>query len=170
MLNQIKANFVKCVSNNCSETRNDTIIKIIETHNSKCIIDNNSTLENFLVINNSKKDINFVAIDKCVFDDNAHKKCDFILFDNSEFSFVEIKDTDNAKISNRTKHMRKAYDQLEEVIIRFKAVLDFNGYNLEAIIAFRDRPTVPLALASNTARRTYFLLTYNVDLRIGNEN
>lgn len=169
MLNQIKANFTKCVANMCDEISNSAIIKIVETHDAKCIIDNASTKENFLVINDNRKDINFVAIDKCVFDDNAHKKCDFVLFDNAEFSFIEIKDTDTDNASNRTKYLKKAYDQLEEVIVRFKAVLNFNGYALEAIIAFRDRPTVPLALASNTAKRTLFLLTYNVDLKIGNE-
>lgn len=115
----------------------------------KCFILDRTTdleeLSHFNISNVNLKEIHFLCIDHCIFNTSAHQKCDFALFDDQTFCFVEIKDTRNRS----TPHKTDATDQLRETIIRFQNVIDFTGYELEAVISWKYRKTYPAARTKN---------------------
>jgi hypothetical protein len=120
----------------------------------------------FSVLNPSLKEIYFLAIDKCLYtDESTHKKCDFALFDEQTFCFVEIKDTYNRS----SQHKGKAKEQLRTTIELFKALFSFGDYTVEAIISWRYRPIRPAARTKMQEAAVEFRDELNVDLLEGNE-
>jgi len=169
MIGQLNLIYPNCAKNNCHVIFTNELTKIIETHASHCVIDNSSVDENFLIKNPNNKVINFIAIDKCIFlDDALHKKCDFAVFDDKIFALIEIKDTNNRK--TRAKHTKKAYKQLSAILSEFEQKsVSFNGFSIEAIIAFKYRPLRPLINSASMAMRVYFKNRYKASLMLGNE-
>lgn len=171
MTPQITALYPHVLTNNCLEVRNDLELKIVEPHgNGKCQINNLSIDPNFLVRNPDSKDINFLAIDGCVFTIEPHKRCDCAVYDDSTFCFVEIKDSDTTLVSlmTRQNHLTKAYQQLEVSINLFTSTMNFTGYNLEAIVSFREKPPIPAVAASDQYQIFHFFSSYNVSLSVTN--
>lgn len=168
MIKKISAIYSNCAINNCHQISSDEEIKIVETHSSCCVINNASNDENFLVKNPNKKALNYLAIDKCLFDDTAkHKRCDCAVFDESTFSLVEIKDSDSD--NTKSKLLKKAYDQLEAVLKEFTSKSLLSDYNVEAIISFKFRPIRPLASATLQTKMVAFARKYKAKIYIGNE-
>lgn len=162
----IEATFPQCLANGCVvETQNETVL-IQDAVPGKCIIIDNEEEAHFTVKNLLLKQLTFVAIDKCVWNDQSgHKKCDFAITDSSSFAFVEIKDTENDTDDRKS----KAILQLEESIKKFQAKIDFSQLTCKAIIAFRWQPTRPLASSTIQSASLRFWNNYSVDLFEGNE-
>lgn len=163
---KILATFTNCNANSCLHNRNEDNIFIIDTL-SKCELVNYSEGCNFHfhVINNTKKEIFFLAIDKCIYDTVEHKKCDFAVFDKKTFCFVEIKDTCNRS----TEHKKKSLAQLETTITKFKAAIDFSEYELEAIISWKHRPLRPAVSTLMQSAKSNFMFNLNTKLMEGNQ-
>lgn len=167
MNDKIKKSFLTCVSNDCLEITNSPELHINDPTESKCQILSSEEihLSNFHIINQNRKDLSFLSIDKCVFNDNSHKKCDFAIFDEKTFCFVEIKDTDK----RCTVHKRKSISQLKTTITKFISCIDFSGYDIEAIISWRYRPFRPASSTLMQSSKLDFSLSLNTKLLEGNQ-
>ncbi|MDZ7897380.1 MAG: hypothetical protein U5N85_05035 [Arcicella sp.] len=138
-----------CQTGNCIETRNETIFWIdeystkepipVEIRGKSFILLETDDDRLFTVNNPSQKEITFIAIDAGIFTDNA-PKCDFALFDNQRFCFVECKDSVKKQ---RSKERKSAFIQLKTTIIRFKENLDFGSYKIEAQVSMKAQMVFP---------------------------
>lgn len=165
-------NLVSSSINHCHSICNSTHFEVIDPEISKCYINlNNLTEGNFNVLNTNSKDINFLAIDKCIFHDtDDFQKCDFGLFTSSEFTFVEIKSPNGLK--GRFNLRQKAYKQLESTIQQFQLNNFLNSFvnlKLEAIVCFICKKSYPARTSSSFDRVKYFIDNYNVRLNEGNQ-
>ena len=167
MKEKIISSFSNCALNNCLEFKCDENIYIIDTETSKCKILDISEKDkaNFHVINPTVKNIFFLASDRCIYTDMDHKKCDFAVFDDKTFCFVEIKDTDDRK--QRVK--RKSLEQLSTTIGKFKEKIDFEEYEIEAIISWRYRPARPAASTQMQSAKLAFSQNFGARLLEGNQ-
>jgi len=110
------------IKDECKQVINDEFFEIYECEeDSVCKIKTNKLeceIETFKCSNEDKKDILFVAVDNCQFgSSDDFKKCDFILVDENEIVFVELKI--NTKPKNRKKKRSEAIEQLKSSIDRF---------------------------------------------------
>lgn len=171
MINQIIHHFPNCTIYGCNLLCTEKIFQVIEPHvvNGRCIIDNLTIEPNFVVRNPNEEEIYFIAVDGCLMLGYTNRRCDFILFSKNKFSFIEIKDSNSIKRRTRNSLIKKAYDQLEITIKLLQADINFAGYNVDAIIAFKTKPAIPASSASNLNKRFYFKKKYNVDLKEGTE-
>lgn len=94
--------YIKDILNGCSEIVDDEEYHVIVT-------------------NRKAKDISFLKIDKCVFNDGDGKKCDFALADDEEIYFVEVKGLERFDShSKKNKKRAEAKTQLIKTINIFK--------------------------------------------------
>jgi len=127
MIKKLKDAFFQIEKNSCLEILKDKEFEIYdcpEADNSctkgRCYIRTNGQ---FKVINSREKEINFLAVDKCIFFDNDEfEKADCIIFDDRTFCFIEIKefDTERKVGSIRKKKRKKALSQLWSTIEQFR--------------------------------------------------
>jgi hypothetical protein len=138
-----------CQTGNCIETRTETIFWVDEYPTKepipKDIRGKSFTLlttddERLFTVNNPfQKELTFVAIDAGIFTDSS-PKCDFALFDDERFCFVECKDS---VAKQRSKERNDAFVQLKATIIRFRENLDFGNYKIEAQVSMKARMVFP---------------------------
>lgn len=167
MQDKIKAAFPVIEDNACLIVSTENNIFIQDQLNDKCIIVDNSKVYHFFINNIDNNSVSFLAIDKCMFDDQSgHKKCDFAFYTNTVFAFVEIKDTANRQSGHKT----QAKEQLEATIVKFREKIDFENVKLLAIISWKYRPLRPAASTGMQSAKFNFLTKYNVDLREGNKS
>lgn len=112
--------------------------------------------------------IYFLSIDKCLFGRNyIDERCDFALFDDSQFTFVEIKSPQNLFI--RTRLINKAFSQLEATILEFNNQNIFRSVRigLEAIVCLVvSKQSYPVTSTSILSKQVEFSKRYNTILRI----
>lgn len=96
----------------------------------------------FKIFNPSQKEINFLAIDKGLFLDIPEHptRCDFAVFDDIRFCFVETKEPSPRQKSDERK---KAITQLKLTIQLFKEKIDFEGFQIEAQVSLRAKKVFP---------------------------
>lgn len=170
MKTQIETTFSKCLENKCLETRTEERFWVNDfEENPKCelcLIEN--AKNHFEIENLSKKEIHFLAIDHCIFDDSDEEKCDFAIFDVERFCWVEIK---TAGKSTRRKSRKKAIEQLRNTVKQFKSKLDFSTVNrLEANICIHsEKDTYPQKSATNLMEIKRFQDELGVRLTEGNK-
>jgi ferredoxin len=112
---QITSVFEKCIPNNCLETTDLDIFEVLDEGKSKIVPESQGQ---FKIINPNKEPLYFLAIDKCIFfDEKDPKRCDFAIFSEDIFVFVELKE---CKGKNRRENAGKAIKQLEETLKQFK--------------------------------------------------
>jgi len=163
---QLKEAYPICIENKCLWKTDLAQIGIKDEDGTKCIQVTDCSLAHFTIENINKKELAILAIDKCIFDDQSgHKKCDFAFYDEEIFVFVEIKDT----YKRRPTHKKQAKLQLAATIEYFIAQLNFEGYQLQAIISWRFMPARPVASTAMQDARVAFLENYNVLLMEGNK-
>jgi len=163
---QIKDAYPICIENNCLWKSAENQICIKDEDGTKCIQVADCSLAHFTIENGNKKEVAILAIDKCIFDDQSgHKKCDFAFYDEAIFVFVEIKDT----YKRRPPHKKQAKLQLAATIEHFLEHINFEDYQLQAVISWRFIPTRPVASTAMQAARVEFLENYNVHLKEGNK-
>ena len=128
----IEKAFPQIIENTCLEILTDTKFSIYDSESGRCFIQKeNEGIIHFTVKNPNKKDIGFLAIDKCTFMDYDNiERCDFAVFDNKTFCFIEIKETARRKSENS----KKARSQLLTTIQEFIKLIDFGSIRLEAYV------------------------------------
>jgi hypothetical protein len=120
MQESIKKAFPLISQNACIEVTQFLDFEIIDRQISRCILqEGHSESGHLWVSNQNKKQIHFLAIDKCLFFDNPidPSRCDCALFDENRICFVEIKESNK---SNRRKRRIEAIEQLAKTINLFK--------------------------------------------------
>ena len=128
----IEKAYPQIIQNSCLEILTDLEFSIYDSEIGRCFIQKEvNEIIHFTVKNSNQKEIGFLAIDKCIFmDSDKIKRCDFAVFDNKTFCFVEIKETNQRKSENS----RKAREQLLITINEFKGKIDFSDKRLEAYV------------------------------------
>jgi hypothetical protein len=126
-------------------------------------------VEKCLMVKNTRgENIFHISIDACFLTQQygyLGKKCDFIVFSNYKFCFVELKLNAQSKNKKRVKeNLREARIQLGATINYFDdAGVDFSGYNLEAYIVMKNK-LYPTDQASIKERRKKFFDEFEIDL------
>lgn len=177
-MRQLILNTFPCQTGNCIEIRTESIFWIDEYPNNNNIstptgksfvmIQTNDDLL-FTVKNEQAKEITFLAIDKGIFIDSPKfpfQKCDFALFDDSRFCFVECKDS---VAKQRSKERNSAFEQLKETIVIFKKSIDFGSLQLEAQVSLKARRVFPRQRCSRADKVKEFEDELNVALFENNE-
>lgn len=83
----------------------------------------------FEVINDTKKNIQFLQIDDCIYTSKDTSRCDCAVYDDKVFCFIELK---TCKISNQKANRKKADAQLKFTIEQFKKEGILKDKTLEA--------------------------------------
>ena len=154
-----------CQTGNCIETRNETIFWVDEypdeiefdrnRKKSFVVIETQDDLL-FTVKNQTKKDVHFLAIDQGIFWGTQEYKlgrCDFALFDDTRFCFIENKDVN---LKHRGEERNSAIVQLSETIMKFKEHINFGNYILEAQISFKAKRIFPRQRSLNQQKSAEF--------------
>ncbi len=166
MRKQIKLAYPIVEANRCMWDSKEAYIYIKDQPDGKSIQVADVDRCDFTIENPKQKLLSIFAIDQCVFDHKSqHKKCDFAVFDNNIFAFVEIKDT----YKRRPSHKKQAKQQLESTIIHFRKKINFDGCKPYAIISWRYRPVRPAVSTAMQLAKFEFLTKYNVHLVEGNK-
>jgi len=141
----------------CEQIVSDKNFYIIDDIKSKpaYIISDNGE---FNIINNNEKNITFIAIDSCIYNSDDDTRCDFAIYDENNFCFVELKHTE--KRTSWKRHRKKAQEQLESTINDFKSVAITDNKQLEAYMCCTckiSNKNTKIKNASNQIERiTYF--------------
>ncbi len=168
MVQQIPLHFENCTPNNCLSTVNYITFKVFDRVDNCCYIcieNEPNSLCYFTVNNPTRKNINFLAIDKCTLTGDRDKKCDCAIFDSNSFYFIEMKTSTPA---HRRKRKSDAYEQLKNTISIFKERIIFDNYELFALISFGQTYCIPKTDSSHMARRKELSDLYKAKLIEGN--
>jgi len=143
MTSKLKEAFPSIEINDCYETVSKRYFEIYDDEDEKrCYI---STQGQFAVENPSQKDIEFLAVDSCLFSSGDGSRCDCIVFTDKSFCFVELK---SCKNKNEPSNRAKAKTQLKTTIEFFKTKVAFDS-PLEAYICITCTPQRKIPRASN---------------------
>jgi hypothetical protein len=169
MIEIIPSEFPNCTPNGCISTVIDLEFRVYDRKDDCCFVsvDNHpDTLCYFTIKNPSGKQLTFLAIDKCLIpEDDDEKKCDCAVFDNKTFNFIEIK---TASSGQRSKRRIKAFEQLKHTIGLFKSKMDFNNFDVYAMICIGCKAVYPRSTASHMGRRMEMSLLHKAKLVEGN--
>lgn len=171
MKQSIETTFPQSKIGNCVETeQGDFQVFDSEIEPKRCHIKRyEEQPAHFKVLNANRKEVHFLAIDKCILYDDAKEHCDFAVFDDATFSFVEIK-VRHPEHKRRNQDKKKACRQLKETIAYFQEKgIDFQDINLEAIICLTSEETHPVANSESQNAVAEFLFSFNAKLLIGNK-
>ena len=163
MIKKLKDAFSQIKKNSCFEILKDEEFEIYDCPEAddsctkgRCYIRINGQ---FKVINTNEKEINFLAVDKCIFfDDDKFKKCDCIVFDDAVFCFIEIKEFNTTrKVGKRRREKREAsLNQVKSTIEKFKEKFEIDR-RLEAYICVKKATEgIPATQASSSDRKLEF--------------
>ena len=119
-----------------------------------------------VVLNPNSSDIYHISIDACFLTpQNGYngRKCDFVIFNDRVFCFVELKSNAESK-KNVPKNLKDARAQLGATITFFDDnKIDFSRHDLKAYIIMKNK-LYPQDQASIKQRRKKFFDDYEVDL------
>ncbi len=167
----LKQAFPNCATNDCLKAENALYFEVFDpsseddTLKTPCYLVYESGKGHFQVKNNAGKMIHFAAVDNCIFTDNTHKKCDFMLFDDKVFCFADIK---NVKTSQRKHAKKDAKEQIETTIALFLSKIDLSNYEIKAVIALTFQQTYPIAKVSTQDAKIRFEDKFKAMLYEGN--
>lgn len=168
MKNQLKETFVQCKDCSCLSAINEKLFGVSEQSDGVCrqVVDNGCA--DFKVENKTEKSMHLLAIDHCIWNDGCgHKKCDFALFNDSHFSFIELKC--RAKMKNWSKERSDAADKFRDTLNQFiSKKIDFSKHELELYIAFGNRPYTTGSSTRSQVLMDEFSTKYNATLLEGN--
>ncbi|QTA85421.1 hypothetical protein [Desulfonema magnum] len=116
--------------------------------------------QNFRITNPACKPVRVLSVDHCLFSDDSFKKCDFVLYDEAAFCFVELKAVHRDVHKKRKNAKRYAEKQLLATIELFRKELgNFGGRDLEAYLCVGYRTGRPSILSrSQRAKRDFVRL------------
>jgi len=127
------------------------------------IVDSNGQ---FRVVNNTNNSLSFLQIDDCVYKSGDESRCDCAIFDSGTFCFIELKTCKNKKQTIK-KNRKKAEDQLDKSIIKFKNHYLLEGKRLEAYVCLTcisDEKLIHIPSTVNQDKIFKFEEEYNTKL------
>jgi hypothetical protein len=167
----IETIFPQSRTGKCIETeKGDFQVFDSETEPKRCYVRRSEEEPvHFKVLNPNRKEIHFLAIDKCILYDDAKEHCDFAVFNQEAFSFVEIK-ARHPEHKRRNQDKKKACGQLKQTIGYFvEKGISFENVNLEAIVCLTSEETHPVANSESQNAVAEFLFSFNAKLLVGDE-
>jgi hypothetical protein len=108
-----------------------------------------------------------IAIDKCLIQEEGVRTCDFALFDDRTFAFVELKlNVTTSRLKNADDTRESALNQLNRTLIRFNSDFiikgfEFNYPNIYLIVAMP--PETPRDKSSSKKIADFFLEKYGYE-------
>jgi hypothetical protein len=156
VLDQIKQTFPKTISGKCLQTLDAVEFSIYDSYEKRCEIQfSPEDIKHFTIENPTKREIHFLAVDKCLFSDSdSVMRCDCAVFDTKTFCFVEIKVVDHA--AKRSESYRKAKEQLKSTIQLFQDRLTFTTKRIEAYACVGRTTARPARQASDLNEQLEF--------------
>lgn len=128
-------NFTEC----CEIIKDENIfIKDIEGGQSRLVTSEDFDIH---IKNSNNKNISFLKIDKCIYNDTDEEKCDCAVADEELIFFIEIKELENFDShGKRNKKRKKAKSQLIATINNFKEMFpEIDLLNVHPIIALTPK-------------------------------
>jgi len=125
------------------------------------VVDSNGQ---FRVVNNSSNSLSFLQIDDCIYRSGDESRCDCTIFNSDTFCFIELK---TCKNKNKKPNRRKAENQLEETIVKFKNHYLLEDKRLEAYVCLtcnRDEKLIHIPSTANQDKIFEFEEEYNTKL------
>jgi len=104
----------------------------------------------------------FIQNDDCVMKKVKGGQCDYVICNNKEVFFTEVK----VAKGNQGNHRKDAYLQLENTFKYYSNLIDFEPYNLNAVVCFPTKRRIVKASAST--KRKEFKDSYKLNLIEGN--
>ena len=168
MKQSIEMAFPQSIAGDCLIVQSSEEFHIYDrvTHPKRCYIrDDETQVVHFTVVNPQNKDIHFLAIDACLFDEKDEPRCDFAIFDDTVFCFVEIKDIKGRQRRNARINAQK---QLSNTIKQFlNSGIAFSA-GLEAIVCFATEKIYPATTAQSIDAVVEFEQEFGARFLIGN--
>jgi len=164
---QIEKIYPQSLTNGCIQQRTDSFDVYDHRVEHRCYIKTDlDEPSDFTIKNKGNKEIHFLAIDKCLFHDtDTFERCDCAVFNENEFCFIEIKESN---LNQRQENKKKATGQLRATISKFKGTFDLSGYVLEAYRCIGIKEPSPRIPASGYEARVDFNDNLGVLLYDGN--
>ncbi len=167
MKEQLLIAFPACEKGKCLETLVRAKFDIFDKEGERCYVRKSGDEPiHFAIENPNQKEVNFLAIDGCLFGSGDGKRCDCAVFDDKTFCWIEIKDT-NPK--QRSGNRKTAIGQLKATISLFKSKVDMSSYQLEAHMCLGVRKVYPAVSAQNQSAVKEFFDELKTDLLEGNQ-
>lgn len=172
MKNRIAKSFSHCVQDGCIEISSNYTCFVDEVDGrSRFYSGDTQKLEYpFFTINNEeKKEIHLACVDSCLYKKQGDiKRCDFAVFNDNLFCFVEVKRALDPNLLEVQKS--NAANQLRVSINNFKTRgIDFTGYKVQACICVGYTKNVPKVRTTNQSLAIEFEEDFGVELFEGNE-
>ena len=162
MITVIQEAFPEIQERGCVTEINEKHLYIIEDLATKKAKFVSKTAENHLHIENScSSTYYFIQNDACVMQFEDTKQCDYVIFNNLDFYFCEIKVA--IKIKTKSNHKLNAYKQLESTYKFYSDKISFSNIVLHAIIVFPSKKRI--VQASSSSKRKAFKVAFNIDLK-----
>lgn len=113
--------------------------------------------------NKTNTEIYFIQNDDCVMKTVKGGQCDYVICNNQNICFTEIK----VAKGNKANHRKDAYDQIENTFKHYFNLIDFSTIeNLSALVCFPSPRRIVKASAST--KRKEFKVNYRLNLQEGN--
>jgi hypothetical protein len=170
MREAIENAFPQVVNGGCLEAISEGVFYIFDsaTEPQRCFIRKvDSDPIHFTVRNPQYREIYFLAIDKCIFQDGDSSRCDCAVFDDKEFNFIEISES---KKLHRNEKRKKALSQLGNTVDLFRASGIQLPVDVNAIVCFVGKNIFPARNSQNNEARLAFYEERGVVLLEGNEH
>lgn len=97
------------------------------------------------VTNSTKEDVHFVQVEDCIMNQST-KQCDWVLFDDGDFYFVEAKDV---RPASRKKERANAKEKFTSVVKFFEQYKNSQNRTKFAVLNFRSSRLLRAASQAN---------------------
>ncbi len=161
--------FEQCGKNKCVDLTHSREFYVAEKEDKRSYLVYNPCPEypHFSVLNPNEKEITMVAVDSCIYDPRDDERCDFVLYSQDVFCYVELKRGFDPKLI--VEKYDKAINQLIETISTFRYLFDYGERVIEAYPCVGYNSCVPQCSASSMAHIKLFEDRFDVDLCAGNQ-
>ncbi|MCP4701971.1 MAG: hypothetical protein GY862_34695 [Gammaproteobacteria bacterium] len=154
----LKAHFPLIANNNCLEANDSSVFHVYDDPTAgRCRIDTAMEIpeeQSFVVDNPDNKQIRLLAVDHCLLFDGEGKKCDCILYDDTYFCFIELKDVISDDHQKRRRARKDAKPQLLATIELLQDSLPASALadiTQEAYLCVGRRPARPAIKSESQA-------------------
>ncbi|PIF33220.1 hypothetical protein CLU81_3801 [Flavobacterium sp. 9] len=148
------------IESNCLKTISDKHTFVFEAENVLLVSSKESW--HLHIENKLNTDFYFIQNDNCVMKTVKGGQCDYVICNNQEVFFTEVK----VAKGNQANHRKDAYLQLENTFKHYSKLINFKPYSLNAVVCFPSRRRIVKASAST--KRKEFKDSYKLNLIEGN--
>jgi len=159
MIQHIKEAF-PVIETNCLRTITDKHTFVFEAEDVLFVSSKESW--HLHIENKSNGEFYFIQNDDCVMKKVKGGQCDYVICNNENVFFTEVK----VAKGNQANHRKEAYSQLENTFKHYSNLINFDLYNLNAIVCFPTKRRI--VRASKSTKKKEFKVKYNLDLQESN--